>query len=126
MRSLVRFADHLFVRKIFSERECDPDYSLFSKVEEVRQREYPDQLCLFVTQDKKDFRERVKRHPAFDNTIKLVVIDHCNSREINWIRAREVAEKLVRAFARIIERQARKGKITRLEAFRIIEKHFSK
>lgn len=126
MRKTILFADHIFAREVFSEEDCDPDYHLFSKVEEKRRAEYPDKICLFITQDKKDFIDRVKRHPAYNVTIKVIRIEHCNTVELNWIRAGETASSLVSGFAEVLEQKSKRGRAPLNYIFGILERNFRK
>lgn len=93
------FADHFFASDEFAERVVHNDRKLLSAVERRRRTRHENRLCIFVTCDS-DFikKERLKRHPAYNTTVKVVYgknVSDVSDEEVRVERMLAIVRKIV-------------------------------
>lgn len=87
---------HFHVSGLFPEKIQRNDRRIFESVEELRRSKYPEYICFLVTCDKKDFADAVSDHPAYGNTVHLIVGDGVSnvSYENGLRKTREIVKKI--------------------------------
>ncbi len=111
VRSTVLFATHLFCFQEFPEDVYKNDSRLFAHVELKRAAEYPDALCIFLTYDGGFVKhDQVKHHPAFNTTVKVIVLESKAERNENWRLAREFVHTLCDMYMDSLEAELRKSR----------------
>lgn len=108
LREAIPFAEHVFVQndRRFRRKALNHDWLLFKRMARIYEREYVDRSCLFITYDE-DFRgekgrKKVKNHPAFNTSIKILWFHKADSP----IQKEILKEKIVSAVRQYLAKTA--------------------
>lgn len=87
---------HFYIGGLFSETIQRNDRKIFEAVEELRRSKYSKYICFLVTCDNHDFQTAVESHPAYGNTLHLIVGENVSnvSYENGLRKMKEIAGKI--------------------------------